>query len=826
MKKLTLLIVVSIILFPVFSQEQPAGLKRFAIFAGSNDGGMQRVRLEYAETDALSMYQVLSDIGGLSSSDSIIVTDAVPENIQSAFDNMKLLIDREKGNSRRTEFFFYYSGHSDEMGILPGGELFNYSDLRFQIDAMGTDVKVAVLDSCSSGSFTRLKGGIKKAPFLIDESVDTTGHAFLTSSSENEAAQESDLIEGSFFTHYLISALRGAADNTQDGTVTLNEAYSFAADETLERTTSSIAGAQHPSYSINLTGSGDLVLTDLREVISTISIDKDIDGRIFFRDDSDHLVVEFRKRAGIPVSISLPAGVYKVDLETDSGLTTSIITVHKGEIALKKSNFTEVERTFARSRGNEVDIAVEPEKSTPGEILDNTIESVEESLEMKMKEIRSIIADKFSKEMDREINESHDDIDISPNDIPGESDRAEDVVRTDLEYSVFGVSATPSSWSANDVRNISLNFIGKPYGINGFALGFMNMTYADVYGAQIAAISNQTGRDHYGFLSSGVYNIVERDLWGFASSGVFNITKGKVFGAQISGVFNISASELNGFQASGVFNITENFTNGAQASGVFNITDGAMNGIQASGVFNVARGVMNGVQASGVFNLAEGQLRGVQASGIFNVADNINGIQMSLVNVGKQVNGMQIGLININDDINGLPIGLLTISKNGIMDLGGWYESSGFFYTGIQTGSRNFYNIAYMALPVDNQGSVLVTGFGIGARINLGPLYIDIDGSVKNVAPGTDAQDAIRQTFARDQFYSLFPSARLSAGLKIFGFMSVFGGLSMDIHIPGYTERSGFFHNSAEPWIINNPDSGLGAFEIHPKWFAGLKINM
>ena len=77
--------------------------------------------------------------------------------------------------------------------------------------------------------------------------------------------------------------MRGAADNTQDGTVTLNEAYSFAADETLARTTSSIAGAQHPSYSINLTGSGDLVLTDLREIISSISIDKEIDGRIFFR---------------------------------------------------------------------------------------------------------------------------------------------------------------------------------------------------------------------------------------------------------------------------------------------------------------------------------------------------------------------------------------------------------------------------------------------------------------------------------------------------------------------------------------------------------------
>ena len=256
MRKILISLIIFLISLPVFSQNQPAGMKRFAIFAGSNDGGMERVQLEYAETDAMSMYNVFSEIGGLSSMDTIIVSDPDSEDLYSAFEEMKILIDKEKNNSRRTEFFFYYSGHSDDMGILPSGELFNYSVLREQIDLMGTDVKVAVLDSCSSGSFTRLKGGFKKAPFLIDESVDTKGHAFLTSSSENEAAQESDMIEGSFFTHYLISALRGAADNTQDGTVTLNEAYSFAADETLARTTSSIAGAQHPSYSINLTGSG------------------------------------------------------------------------------------------------------------------------------------------------------------------------------------------------------------------------------------------------------------------------------------------------------------------------------------------------------------------------------------------------------------------------------------------------------------------------------------------------------------------------------------------------------------------------------------------
>jgi len=808
MKKILISLIISLIIFPVFSQNQPAGLKRFAIFAGSNDGGMERIQLEYAETDAMSMYNVLSEIGGLSSNDTIIVTDPGPAELYSAFEEMKTLIENEKNNSRRTEFFFYYSGHSDDMGILPGGELFNYSVLREKIDSMGTDVKVAVLDSCSSGSFTRLKGGVKKAPFLIDESVDTKGHAFLTSSSENEAAQESDMIEGSYFTHYLISALRGAADNTQDGTVTLNEAYSFAADETLARTTSSLAGAQHPSYSINLTGSGDLVLTDLREVISFIAIDKELDGRIFFRDDSDRLVIEFRKRAGIPVSLSLPGGVYQVDLETEDGLRSSIITVQRGEVTLNQSNFSAVERTFARSRGDDLSPAAEAsfesENKSTGDLVDETSNNVEDSLEKKMDEIRSIINEKFSEDFN-----SDDEIKISSE--VNEQKQIEtdhDEIRTDLEYSVIGFSPTPSISSSNDVRNISINFIGKPYSVNGFALGFMNMTYQDVYGAQIAVISNQTGRDQYGFLSSGVFNIVERDLWGMSTSGVFNITGGSVNGIQSAGIFNISSNELNGLQAAGIFNIAEKKSFGMQASGIFNITEG----------------MMNGVQAGGIFNIADGQFNGVQASGIFNAAENINGVQLSLVNVGKQVNGMQIGLININDDINGLPIGLITISRNGVFDFGGWYENSGFIYTGLQTGSKNFYNIAYLALPIEDQGSVLVSGIGIGGRINLGSLYIDSDLSIKSVAPGVDYADAIRQTFSQDHLHSLFPNLRFSAGLKMFGFMSIFGGVSLDIHIPGYTIQSPLFHNSSDPLIIKNTQSGSNALEFHPKWFFGLKI--
>jgi len=783
MKKITFTVILILLHMQSWAQGEPAGLRRYAIFTGSNNGGEERVKLVYAETDAIAMYNVLTEIGGLAPNDTILLSDPDVNEIKEAFSRIKANIERDKKNSRRSEFIFYYSGHSDDSGILPGGELFEYSHLRQEIDKMGTEVKIAVLDSCSSGAFTRLKGGVKKAPFLIDESVDTEGHAFLTSSSENEAAQESDAIEGSFFTHYLITGLRGAADSTQDGTVSLTEAYSFAADETLARTTSSIAGAQHPSYSINLTGSGDLVLTDLREIISSISIDKEIEGRIYFRDNAGRLVVEFRKRAGMPVSISLPGGIYQVELETDRNLAVTMISVSRGEIQLTQSAFSPAERTFARTRGDEA----------PAE------DTTESDLERKMAEIREDINSRVKEEAETEIEKVEESLENKIEQIRGIIDETfdqepETPPTPSLDYKVLGISFAPTSASSNDVVNLSLSFIGRPYALYGLSLGFMNMTVQDAVGIQVGAISSQAGRDQYGALISGIYNIVNRDL----------------LGAAISGVFNINSNNMKGFQASGVFNISRNLTYGVQTAGVFNITNGTMIGFQAAGVFNYSRE----------------QFHGVQVAGVFNNAKNINGVQIGLLNIGGVVNGMQIGLININDDINGLPLGLITISKNGIMDFGGWYENSGFFYTGIQTGSKNFYNFAYAAFPVETVEPALALGIGIGARINLGSFYIDLDTSVKSVSNGTDFTDLMRNTFSGGLVNSVYPNARISAGLKIFRVLSLYGGMSLDMHFPGLTNRSDYFHNTSKPLIIHDPKSGADVMEIHPHWYGGLKINL
>ena len=137
--------------------------------------------------------------------------------------------------------------------------------LKARIAASPVDVRIAILDSCRSGALTRTKGARKAPAFEIQSESprDAKGLVILTSSTSDEDSQESDAIGGSYFSHHLASGLLGGADRSGDGRVTLFEAYAYAYDRTVADTAESAAGAQHPTFSYDLAGNGDLVLTDV-----------------------------------------------------------------------------------------------------------------------------------------------------------------------------------------------------------------------------------------------------------------------------------------------------------------------------------------------------------------------------------------------------------------------------------------------------------------------------------------------------------------------------------------------------------------------------------
>jgi hypothetical protein len=330
---------------------------RFALVAGANDGGSGRVELRYAANDARSVAQVLGALGGVAPSDTVLLLEPSHGDLHGAIADMRSRVAAAEARGDRTELVVYYSGHSDEDGLLLGGDRYAYAALRSELDGIPADVKLVVLDSCASGAMLREKGGVVRPAFLSDQSADVTGYAYLTSSSEDEAAQESDRIGGSFFTHYLVSGLRGAADYTNDGRVSLNEAYQFAYTETLARTERTQGGAQHAKQELRVAGSGDLVLTDLSATSAALVLGDDLDGRLYVRDERGHLVAELYKPAGRSIALGLGPGSYSATLERDGQLLETTFELRDDEtLSLAMADFRRISGEATVARGGDAEV--------------------------------------------------------------------------------------------------------------------------------------------------------------------------------------------------------------------------------------------------------------------------------------------------------------------------------------------------------------------------------------------------------------------------------------------------------------------------------------
>ncbi len=332
-------------------------LRRYALIIGSNTGGgAGRDTLRYAGHDADTVAQVLEQLGGVAGKDLSLLSEPTTTVLDRELDALSKRVRSERKRGQRVELVVYYSGHSDESGILIGGARYDYVRLRDRIRAVPADVHIAIVDSCASGSFTRTKGGTKKPPFLHDTSNQVEGFAFLSSSSADEDAQESDRIGASFFTYFLVTALRGAADRNRDGMITLTEAYAFSYEHTLGRTQNTQHGPQHPAYDMHLSGTGDVVITDLRSTESVLVLPGGLKGRVTILDENGRVAVELTKEAGEPLSLALPNQSYTVRIENNAGAFAATVTLDpSGRTELDEDDLRRVAREKTVARGMSVD---------------------------------------------------------------------------------------------------------------------------------------------------------------------------------------------------------------------------------------------------------------------------------------------------------------------------------------------------------------------------------------------------------------------------------------------------------------------------------------
>jgi hypothetical protein len=717
------------------------GTRRFGIFIGSNNGGRDRVMLRYAVSDARAVSRVFAEMGGIYDEDNFLLIEPSAGDINRRIGAIREQIAASRQRYKRTELVFYYSGHSDEDGLLLNRERYAYRNLREQINQIPSDMRIVILDSCSSGAFTRAKGGVKTQPFLIDSSLSAEGYAFLTSSSATEASQESDSIESSYFTHSLVAGLRGAADTIGDGLVTLNEVYRFAYTETLAKTETSIYGAQHPSYDMQISGIGDVVLTDIKETSASLVIAPDITGRLSIRDMSDYLIAEITKAGNRAMEFGLEPGLYRVTLRQDDRFyRAELLLEQDGRTSLAMEDFTPIPPIPAQARGD----LEEGDKTGTGETGGWA-------------------------------------------EIAGE----EDVPREPFDLQL--------------VPGMGIFGFGTRKTENNLLLGLIAAAGYELRGAALSPFGISNTGTVRGLQAAGIYTIAGTNMWGLQAAGIFNMAGGDRYGVQAAGLFNIAGANIWGLQSGSIFNIAGGDTYGIQAAGIFNITQNNMTGVQGAAIFNIAGNGGRGIQAAGIFNNAAGDFEGLQLGGIVNIAaGTTKALQMGLVNIGGEGRGVQIGLVNVSQNEEVVPIGLVNIVKGGMMRPAVYYDDMELINFSFMSGSRHVYSlfsVGTQRIPMGSNAdswalgkkdgeNFLVYRVGIGTEFSLGKrVFLDLDissGNILNLDTLSRERDDIESP---DGSISIINQARLTAGLKVFEHLGVFGGLSYD-YIYRHTDTS------------------------------------
>jgi hypothetical protein len=319
------------------STARAQGLRRFAIVAGNDTGGGDTRSLLYAGADARKVYDILTRLGGVRQEDATLLIGASASQLLSAIVAVEMQAAEARQHGERTALFFYYSGHAKDGSLRLGETRIPIDGLKARIASSPVDVRIAVLDSCRSGAMvaTRTKGARKAPAFEIqaDGPRDAKGVVILTSSASDEDSQESDAIGGSYFSHHLASGLLGGADKSGDGRVTLFEAYAYAYDRTVADTAESAAGAQHPTFSYDLAGNGDLVLTDVAVRHEGVYIPREAPSGVYFLVDGKGFVAaEISKADGADRRVALSPGHYRVKRRLPDRLRVGDIDVERGQM--------------------------------------------------------------------------------------------------------------------------------------------------------------------------------------------------------------------------------------------------------------------------------------------------------------------------------------------------------------------------------------------------------------------------------------------------------------------------------------------------------------
>ena len=311
---------------------------RLALLIGHNLAGGRAAPLRYAELDAKKIRDILVQLGGYHPRHIWLFAGQPASVIQRGMTSIKQNIQRLKTKhpKARVILFVYYSGHAQKGRLFLGRSSLLFRDLKNFMKRSKASLKLGVFDACESGAMLDTKGlKRRKSQFqfpFVRLAPAMTGEVIISATGAKESAHEDARLRGGIFTHYLLSGLRGAADHNNDGHVTLQEAYIYSYNRSLERTILSKKGPQRARFAKRLSGYGSLVLTTLSKQRAWVRFHKSLRGEFFIWTPKYKLLLaEVVKNKGRTVTMALPPGQYILKWRRRGGVYHQDISLKKGQ---------------------------------------------------------------------------------------------------------------------------------------------------------------------------------------------------------------------------------------------------------------------------------------------------------------------------------------------------------------------------------------------------------------------------------------------------------------------------------------------------------------
>lgn len=188
--------------------------------------------LRYTDDDAYQLYAFLKSPEG----------GALPD------EQVRLLIDEEAArknilNALRATFLradendvilFYFSGHGLQGSFLPVdfdgyNNQLRHDEIKALLEESRAKHKIVLADACHSGSLLSMKTPLQIALKRYYEAFEQSsgGMALLMSSKGEEYSLEDGGLRSGIFSHFLVRGLKGAANQNDDGLVTIQELFDY-----------------------------------------------------------------------------------------------------------------------------------------------------------------------------------------------------------------------------------------------------------------------------------------------------------------------------------------------------------------------------------------------------------------------------------------------------------------------------------------------------------------------------------------------------------------------------------------------------------------------